>query len=253
MITRIAMAKFSSRGAGSVLAGWRQTFVTAANALAAVSLLSLLSLLAAADAQTPPTKPKPKPPAQAQQPAPPPPAQAQAQVPAAPAAPQFVPTPWVKLCETQPKKICVTRTLLRTTQGAPAALAEFAEPEGSPKILRITLPLGMLLEYGTRILIDQTQQPYATAKFVTCLEGCITFYQGSDALQDKLKKGQTLNVQAVNLNNAPMNFALPLNSFAKAIDGPPTDPKVYEEQQKKFMEELQKHAATPPAAPPAQH
>lgn len=223
-----------------MLAGSRRTFVTVVSALAAVSLL------AAVDAQTPP-KPKPKPPAQAQQPAPP------AQAPAAPAAPQFVTTPWVKLCETTPKKICVTRTLLRTTQGAPAALAEFAEPEGSPKILRITLPLGMLLEYGTRILIDQTQQPYATAKFVTCLEGCITFYQVSDDLQDKLKKGQTLNVQAVNLNNAPMNFPLPLANFAKAIDGPPTDPKVYEEQQKKFQEELQKHAATPPAAPPAQH
>jgi invasion protein IalB len=244
MMTGIAMAKFLSRGDGSVRAGWRRALVTAVAACAAVSLL------AAADAQTPPTKPKPKTPpkpptVQAQQPAPPaPPAQA----PVAAAIPQFVSSPWVKLCEAQPKKICVTRTLLRTTQGAPAALAEFAEPEGSPKILRITLPLGMLLEYGTRILIDQVQQPYATAKFVTCLEGCITFYPVSDDLQDKMKKGKTLNVQAVNLNNAPMNFPLPLDSFAKAIDGPATDPKAYEEQQKKFQEELQKHAATPPAA-----
>jgi invasion protein IalB len=249
MMTGIAMTRFFCRGDGGVPAGWRRTLVTAIAALAAVSLL------AAANAQTPPTKPKPKTPpkpptAQAQQPAPPaPPAQA----PVAAAIPQFVSSPWVKLCEAQPKKICVTRTLLRTTQGAPAALAEFAEPEGSPKILRITLPLGMLLEYGTRILIDQTQQPYATAKFVTCLEGCITFYQVSDDLQDKMKKGKTLYVQAVNLNNAPLSFPLPLENFAKAIDGPPTDPKAYEEQQKKLQEEMQKRAATPPAAPPAQH
>jgi len=138
---------------------------------------------------------------------------------------------------------------LRTQVGAPAALAEYAEPEGAPKILRVTLPLGMLLEYGTRILIDQQQQPYATAKFVTCLEGCITFYQVSDDLQDKLKKGQTLYIQAVNLNNAPMSFPLPLTNFAKALDGPATDPKVYEEQQKKFQEELQKHAQAPAPAP----
>ncbi|HLH88549.1 MAG TPA: invasion associated locus B family protein [Xanthobacteraceae bacterium] len=221
----------------------------------AAAALAAVSLVAAANAQAPATKPKPKTPkpptAQAQQPAPP--AQAPpAQAPVAAAIPTFVSTPWVKLCEAQPKKICVTRTLLRTTQGAPAALAEFAEPEGSPKILRITLPLGMLLEYGTRILIDQTQQPYATAKFVTCLEGCITFYQVSDDLQDKMKKGKTLNVQAVNLNNAPMNFPLSLENFAKAIDGPPTDPKAYEEQQKKLQEELQKRAQ-PQAAPPAQH
>lgn len=243
MMTGIAMTKFFFQGVGGMRATWRRPLVTMVAALAAVSLL------AAANAQTPPTKPKPKTPpkppaAQAQQPPAPP-----AQAPVAAAIPQFVSSPWVKLCEAQPKKICVTRTLLRTTQGAPAALAEFAEPEGSPKILRITLPLGMLLEYGTRILIDQLQQPYAAAKFVTCLEGCITFYQVSDDLQDKMKKGKTLYVQAVNLNNAPLSFPLPLENFGKAIDGPPTDPKAYEEQQKKLQEEMQKRAATPPAAP----
>ena len=250
MMTGIAMAKFSSRDIGGARAGWRRPFVTALAALAAASIVAVAHAQAPATTKPKPkTPPKPPAAAQAQQP-PAPPAQAQA-APAqpAPAAPTFVPTPWVKLCEAQPKKICVTRTLLRTSQGAPAALAEFAEPEGSPKILRITLPLGMLLEYGTRILIDQTQQPYATAKFVTCLEGCITFYQVSDDLQDKMKKGKTLYVQAVNLNNAPLSFPLPLENFAKALEGPATDPKVYEEQQKKFQEELQKHAQAPAPAP----
>ncbi len=35
---------------------------------------------------------------------------------------------------------------------------------------------------------------------------------------------------------------LPLGDFAKAYDGPPTDPKVLEEQQKKLREDLQKRA-----------
>ena len=36
---------------------------------------------------------------------------------------------------------------------------------------------------------------------------------------------------------------LPLaGEFAKAYDGPPTDPKVFEENQKKLQEELQKRA-----------
>jgi hypothetical protein len=35
---------------------------------------------------------------------------------------------------------------------------------------------------------------------------------------------------------------LPLGEFAKAYDGPPTDPKVFEETQKKLQEELQKRA-----------
>ena len=35
---------------------------------------------------------------------------------------------------------------------------------------------------------------------------------------------------------------LPLVDFGKAYDGPPTDPKVFEEQQKKLQDDLQKRA-----------
>ena len=43
-------------------------------------------------------------------------------------------------------------------------------------------------------------------------------------------------------NGAPLTLALPLAEFAKAYDGPPTDPKQFEENQKKLQEELQKKA-----------
>ena len=50
-------------------------------------------------------------------------------------------------------------------------------------------------------------------------------------------------VQAINSNGAPLTLPLPLaGEFAKAYDGPPTDPKVFEETQKKLQEELQKRA-----------
>ena len=39
-----------------------------------------------------------------------------------------------------------------------------------------------------------------------------------------------------------ISLPLPLNDFAKAYDGPPTDPKAFEEQQRKLQEELQKKA-----------
>jgi hypothetical protein len=35
---------------------------------------------------------------------------------------------------------------------------------------------------------------------------------------------------------------VPLQDFAKAYDGPPTDPKKFEEQQKQLQDELQKRA-----------
>jgi hypothetical protein len=39
-----------------------------------------------------------------------------------------------------------------------------------------------------------------------------------------------------------VTFAVPLVGFGKAFDGPPIDPKVLEEQQKKLQEELQKRS-----------
>ena len=44
------------------------------------------------------------------------------------------------------------------------------------------------------------------------------------------------------MQGTPISLPLPLADFAKAYDGPPTDPKVVEEQQQKLQEELQKQA-----------
>ena len=58
----------------------------------------------------------------------------------------------------------------------------------------------------------------------------------------KMKKGQGLVVQAINSTGQPISLVMPLADFAKAYDGPPTDPKVFEEQQKKLQDELQRRA-----------
>ena len=49
-------------------------------------------------------------------------------------------------------------------------------------------------------------------------------------------------MQGINGQGQPISYVLPLADFAKANDGPPTDPKVFEEQQKKLQDELQKRA-----------
>ena len=49
-------------------------------------------------------------------------------------------------------------------------------------------------------------------------------------------------MQAINSTGQPISLVLPLTDFGKAYDGPPTDPKVFEEQQKKLQEELQHRA-----------
>ena len=124
----------------------------------------------------------------------------------------------------------------------PVAAAVIIEPEGvDKKILRVTLPLGMQLVHGTRVILDQNQP--MTAPYVICFNnGCMADYEANAELIAKMKKGQGLVVQAINSTGQPISLGLPLADFAKAYDGPPTDPKIFEEQQKKLQEELQRRA-----------
>ena len=155
--------------------------------------------------------------------------------------------PWTKFClkgqEAGAKQVCFTGKDGRIESGQPVIAAVIIEPEGEPKkILRVTLPLGMQLVHGTRVIVDSNapqQSPY-----VICFQnGCMSDYEATPELIANMKKGQNLVVQAINSNGAPLTLPLPLaGEFAKAFDGPPTDPKVFEENQKKLQEELQKRA-----------
>ena len=159
--------------------------------------------------------------------------------------PQLMYSPWMKVCgkgpDTQNKQVCVITKDGRLENGMPVAIVQLFEPEGGQKVLRVTVPLGMQLSHGTRMLIDQGQP--AQSPYSICFPvGCMADYQVTDDLIGKMKKGQNIIVQAINMQGTPISLPLPLNDFAKAYDGPPTDPKVFEEQQRKLQEELQKKA-----------
>ncbi len=184
---------------------------------------------------------------QAPQPAPAAPAEGQ---PAAPGGEQqqvqLIYSPWTKFClkgkEANAKQVCFTGKDARIESGMPVVAAVIIEPEGvDKKILRVTLPLGMQLVHGTRVILDQNQP--MTAPYVICFtNGCMADYEANADLIGKMKKGQALVVQAINSTGQPISLGLPLADFAKAYDGPPTDPKIFEEQQKKLQEELQRRA-----------
>jgi invasion protein IalB len=240
---------------------------TASRVLATLTATVMLgalgaSLSVAQQAPAPaPAKPAPKPaakpaaPAQpAQQQAPAQPQQApQAQQAQAPPgdAPQLIFSPWVKLCnkdaDPKAKRICVTVKDGRVESGLLVVSVAIIEMDGEQKkLLRMSLPYGVALQHGTRLIVD-TGQP-ATAPFVTCLPpvvppgGCIADYEATADMIGRMKKSQILTVQAIHMNGQPMSPQLDMKDFAKAYDGPPTDPKVFEEQQKKLQDELQKRA-----------
>jgi len=228
---------------------------TASTALATLSAAIMLAAIGASQVLAQ-SAPKPKAaPAKPAQPAP------QQQAPAQPAAPpqaqgggeqpQLIFSPWVKLCnkdaDPKAKRVCVTVKDGRVESGLLVVSVAIIEQDGEPrKLLRMSLPYGVALQHGTRLIVDQGQP--ATAPFVTCLPpvvppgGCIADYEATADLIGRMKKAQILTVQAIHMNGQAMSPQLDLKDFAKAYDGAPTDPKVFEEQQKKLQDELQKRA-----------
>jgi invasion protein IalB len=231
----------------------RSEFVPARPAARAFAIAVATTMLTAmigsgAFAQTPPATPAPKAtPKAAPKAAPKAPEQAPQQQ-AAPNAqePQLVFSPWTKFClkgqEQGAKQVCFTGKDGRVESGMPVVAAVLIEPEGDPKkVLRVTLPLGMSLAPGTRVIVDNGQP--MTGPYVICFNnGCMADYEASGELIGKLKSGKGLVVQGINGSGQPISLVLPLGDFAKAYDGPPTDPKVFEEQQKKLQDELQARA-----------
>ena len=146
---------------------------------------------------------------------------------------QLIFTPWTRYCakgltekssEISTKEVCFTASDGHLTSGQKLVVALLIEPEGDDtKLLRVTLPLGVALVPGARIVIDETEA--MTAPFVVCLpkNGCMADYKADADLIAKLKKGQSLAIQAFD-KGRPISFTLPLPGFAKAYDGPASDP-----------------------------
>jgi invasion protein IalB len=219
----------------------------------------------AVNAQTPPpTAPAPAAPAKkaqpkapAKQPAPAPaPAQAPPQQgappPAAAGQPQQIPlvySAWIKLCGKNPqdanaKEVCQTMKEAHMESGQFVAAAALIEMAGeAKKMLQLILPTRLLLPPGTRVTVDSN--PPSDGPFIICApEFCMAQHEVTEDFVTKLKAGQTLQIQAINDQRQAVSYLLPLADFGKAHDGPPTDPKVLEEQrkdaQKKMQDELLK-------------
>src|ERR1700741_975500 len=186
----------------------------AARAFAVAAATTMLTALIApaAFAQAPPATPAPAAPNAAHRPAPKAapaqPAVPQAQQPQAQAEqPQLIFSPWTKFClkgqEANAKQVCFTGKDGRVESGMPVVAAVLIGPAGEPKkILRVTLPLGMQLVHGTRVIIDQNQP--MTAPYVICFtNGCTGDYDPSGEPIGKMKKGQGLVIQAINSTGQP--------------------------------------------------
>jgi invasion protein IalB len=167
---------------------------------------------------------------------------------------QLIYTPWTKYCLKMPddKQTCFIGKDGRIASDKVLIAAVIVERNGN-SILRITLPLGVQLIRGTRVIVDNN--PPAQSPYVICFaNGCESDYEVTPELIANMKKGQNLVVQAINPAGAPISLPVPLQEtgggFAKAYDGLPPDPKVIEDNYKKLQEQLQARADDVQPQPP---
>src|SRR5205807_7615842 len=131
------------------------------------------------------------------------------------AQPGLVHSPWVKFCgrdknDPQAKDVCLTVKEARLDTGQFVAGAAVIERAGTEqKLLRVTLPLGMQLMPGVRMFIDGDAP--RTGRYVVCLpNGCMTDVEVNGDFIAKLKKGQQLQIQGVNMPGQLASYLLPL-------------------------------------------
>src|SRR5262249_30069992 len=147
---------------------------------------------------------------------------------------------WTKFClkgqEANAKQVCFTGKDGRAASGMPMVAAVLIGPENAPQqVLRITVPLGMSIKPGSRVIIDNGEP--MTGSYVTCFNnGCMADYDANAKLIAQLKKGRRLVVQCIDGAGKPVTFVVPLLDFAQAYDGPPNDPKVFNPTDPKVIE-----------------
>jgi invasion protein IalB len=156
-------------------------------------------------------------------------------------------SPWTKFCgkdqnRAGTKQVWLTVKEARLETGQFLAGAALFEQEGEQKkLFRITLPLGMQLPRGTRVIVDQDQP--ISGRYIVCLpNGCLADFEVNPDFLGRLKKGQKIVLQGINLSGQLASYPIPLTDFAEANEGPPTDPKVVGQQQRKLQEALERRA-----------
>ena len=154
---------------------------------------------------------------------------------------------WAKFCGTdsnnpQTKPICLTVSEARLETGQFVAGAALIEQAGDEKkLLRVTLPLGLRLTPGVRMFIDG-EAPRNGSYEICIANGCMADFEVNPEFVVRLKTGEQLQLQGTNVSGQIASYLLPLGGFGPANEGPPTDPKALEREQRQ-------RGAPPPARP----
>jgi invasion protein IalB len=155
--------------------------------------------------------------------------------------------------------VCLTQVDVRDNATAiligKLAVRQVAGQE-KPQLLAM-LPLGSALPPGALVKVDD-KEPVKLA-YTTCDQaGCYAEAQIEPALVAQMKTGKQIAYLGIDVTGRALSIPLPLEGFAKAIDGSPVPVEKYNEDQKKIAEvikqrlsDLRAKAADAAKNPPA--
>lgn len=170
-------------------------------------------------------------------------AMAQDAKPAAPAAaPQSA---WIKECGEDPqtkKRICIVVQELRAETGQFIASVQIRTVQDDPKISLIAMvPVGMLIQPGVRVQVDQNQQQ--EVKYGICFpNACFGQSQIDANFVGSMKKGNQLIVTTLNQQGKAITFPMTLAGFTKVYDGEGMDAAAAKAQRESLNKALQQRA-----------
>jgi invasion protein IalB len=153
---------------------------------------------------------------------------------------------WTKVCghdQSANKDVCyTTRDFSTQPNQAPVLAVAIYDIKGNDeRIIRLLMPVGLMLRPGFRFWVDKGET--LDGAFEICFpNGCFAESKVKGPTIDQMKNGTTLSIAVRNQANNEVTFGVPLADFGTAFDGPAVDPKVLEDEQKKFQAELQKRA-----------
>ena len=146
--------------------------------------------------------------------------------------------------EMKKTNVCLTQVDVRDNATAiligKLALRQVAGQE-KPQLLAM-LPLGSALPPGALVKVDD-KEPVKLA-YTTCDQaGCYAAASIDPALVATMKTGKQIAYLGIDVTGRALSIPLPLEGFAKALDGQPVPVEKYNEDQKKIAEVIRQRLA----------
>lgn len=129
---------------------------------------------------------------------------------------------WRKVCFKAPntKMLCRTISEGRWETGQVAVRVDVIERADGRGRLQIFVPVGLYLQPGVKVTIDQGTS--ITAPYSWCLTNtCIAAIPADTGFIRAMEAGQKLTLVVVDSNILSVETSLPLNQFATVRNGPP--------------------------------